>query len=65
MLLLALHASAAPLEPRREATAAVRIERRSIATREEWNAIPKSRRREVTIRDEQGRELLLRLIENE
>jgi hypothetical protein len=65
MLLLSVLASAAHVEPRRDATATVRIERPSIVRRDTWNAIPRSRRREVTIRDEQGRELLLRLIENE
>jgi hypothetical protein len=30
-----------------------------------WEKLPKQRRKVIRIRDEQGRELLLRLVENE
>jgi hypothetical protein len=65
MLLLAALALSAPAQPRLEAVAAVRIERPSIAASQLWEKLPKARRKEVRIRDEQGRELLLRLVENE
>ena len=62
MLVLAL-AAAAPVAV--QARASVRIERPVSASREEWERLPKSARREVVIRDEQGREILLRLIEQQ
>ena len=65
MLLLAAIATSMTVQPRIEATATARIERPSIAASELWERLPKERRREVPIRDQQGRELLLRLVENE
>ena len=65
MLLLALLATSAPAQSSREATATVRIERPSVGRAEIWEKLPKERRKEVRVRDEQGRELLLRLVENE
>ena len=65
MLLLAAIASSTPVEPKLQATATARIERPSIAARELWESLPKERRSEIRIRDEQGRELLLRLMEND
>ena len=68
MLLLAAiaAASAAPAErPGLEARAAVRIERPMRVTGEAWNSLPEARRREILVRDEQGRLILLRLVENE
>ena len=65
MLLLAVLATATPAQPKVEATATVRIERPSIAARDRWERLPNDRRGEVRIRDEHGRELLLRLVENE
>ena len=49
----------------RQATASVRIERPVKVSAEEWERLPEQQRREILVRDEAGRPLLLRLIENE
>ena len=65
MLIVAALAASTPVQAHQEAVAAVRIERPSIADSRAWEKLPENRRKEVRIRDEQGRELLLRLVENE
>ena len=65
MLLLAALVTATPAQPRRDASASVRIERPSVASADKWIDVPKPKRREIRIRDEQGRQLLIRVIENE
>ena len=65
MLLLAALATSTAVQPSLEATAAVRIERPSIAGSANWEELAKERRKEIRVRDEKGRELLLRLVENE
>jgi hypothetical protein len=69
MLLLAvIVASLPPPAPPRvqaEAVATARILKSSLAGRRAWGKSPEGLRREVRIRDELGRELVLRLIENE
>jgi hypothetical protein len=52
-------------QPRLQAIASVRIERPSSAGKETWDRTPKARRSEIIIRDDHGRKLLLRLIENQ
>lgn len=65
MLLLVVAAipfvPSARAEPQAKVT--VRIERAATASRREWKNTAKSARREVVVRDEHGRPLLLRLIE--
>lgn len=46
-----------------QATATIRIERPAIASSEEWKRSPKSQRREIIVRDRNGRPTQLRLIE--
>jgi hypothetical protein len=46
-----------------QATATIRIERPAIANSEEWKRSPKSQRREIIVRDRNGRPTQLRLIE--
>ena len=68
MLLLAALAafSAAPAErPAMQARVTVRIERPARASAKQWDSLPLSGRREILIRDDQGRPVLIRLIENE
>jgi hypothetical protein len=68
MIALALIAAATPPAPRpvlAQATASVRIQRPVSVDQREWERLPKSARRETIIRDEQGRELLLRLLEQQ
>ena len=67
LLLLALATAEAPprTPPTAQATATVRVLHSSVATRFAWTRLPENQRREVKIRDQQGRELLLRLVENE
>ena len=66
LLLLALATAAPPrTPPTAQATATVRVLHSSVATRFAWTRLPENQRREVKIRDQQGRELLLRLVENE
>ena len=65
MLLLAALATSTPVQPRLEATATVRIERPSIVAKDLWEKLPKEWRKEIRVRDEKGREQLLRLVENE
>lgn len=67
LLLAALSAlAAAPPEPRAtvRAQATVRIERPVAVGAVQWDSIPQGQRREVLTRDETGRPLLLRLVEN-
>ena len=63
LLLLAAVVSAGP--PKALATASVRIERSVSASEEGWRQLPKAQRREVIMRDEQGRTIVLRLVENQ
>jgi hypothetical protein len=70
LLLAALAASqAAPAPPppkaRLQATATVRIERPSTVTAKDWEQTPQPMKREVIVSDEQGRPILLRLVENQ
>jgi hypothetical protein len=69
LLLVALAASQAvqPPPPRvvLQATATVRIERPVTAGREQWDKAPPSNKHEIIVRDEQGRPMLLRIVENE
>ena len=69
MLLLAAIASATTTtmieRPSVQARVTVRIERPVTASAEQWERLPASRRREILIRDERGRLVFLRLIENE
>ena len=67
VLVLAAAASAAPPGPKAvaQAQASVRIERPVTVNRQEWEKLPSSARREIAIRDENGREILLRLIEQQ
>lgn len=66
MLLLIAAASQPPPPPVRvQAKASVRIERPISVSSEDWKRVRKARRREVVVRDEAGRPMLLRLIENE
>jgi len=69
LLLTALAAQASPAPPPPnmavQATATVRIERPSSASARSWGGMRSPLKREVIVRDEQGRPLLLRLIENQ
>ena len=62
-LFTAIVSAMVTMSPLREARASVRIHAAAKASEAEWTADP--RRTEKLIRDEQGRELLLRLIEFE
>ena len=63
MLVLAVLAATPP--PKVQATATVRIERPVKANLEEWEKLPPQSKREVVISDEQGRRVLLRVVENQ
>lgn len=66
MLLLVLSNAAsapAPVRPAVNSTATVRIERPAVASREEWERLPKETRREIVVRGGDGRPLLVRVIE--
>jgi hypothetical protein len=63
VLLLALLAAAS--SPAIQATATLRIERPVKVSRDEWEKLPPQPKREVVITDEQGRRLLLRVVENQ
>ncbi len=69
LLLAALAAQAAPAPPLpkalNQATATLRIQRASVISSESWDRSPPDMRREVVSMDDQGRPLLLRLIENQ
>ena len=65
LLLIAAAAQPPPPPVNVQATASVRIERPVAVSSEDWKRVPKAQRREVVGRDEAGRRLLLRLIENE
>jgi hypothetical protein len=69
LLLVALSAQASPAPSQPivavQATATARIERPSTVTARDWERMPQAMRREVIVRDQQGRPLLLRLIENQ
>jgi hypothetical protein len=56
---------AAVPSPTMQATATVRIERPVKVSRDEWEKLPSQSKREVVITDEQGRRLLLRVVENQ
>ena len=47
------------------AQASVRIERPATASAKEWEQTPPAGRREMIVRDEKGRVILLRITENE
>ncbi|HET7316020.1 MAG TPA: hypothetical protein VFI88_01185 [Sphingomicrobium sp.] len=65
LLLIALASTPTPPpHVKAVAKATVRIERPVTVSRETWDRLPKSRRSEKIVRDEQGRRLLLRLVEN-
>lgn len=65
LLLLVANVATQPAPPHRiaQAAATVRIERPAIANRDEWKNAPGLARREVIIRDDHGRTVLLRIIE--
>lgn len=65
MLLIAAAAmiSSHPPAVRVESTATVRIERPATASREEWERIPHSSRREKIVRDEEGQLVLMRIVD--
>jgi hypothetical protein len=64
LLFLAAAFTPQPAQPASvAATAAVRIERPVTVSSKEWEDVPERGRSERAIRDEQGRKLLLRLIE--
>jgi hypothetical protein len=63
MLLLLASVVASPPQVTVRASATVRIERPQNVSREAWDRLPCGSSREVIVRDEQGRPLLLRLIE--
>jgi hypothetical protein len=64
--MFALSALVAPLGvPRPQAKAFVRIARPAIANKGEWERLPASRRKERIQYDEQGRPVLVRLVEYE
>jgi hypothetical protein len=69
LLLVALAAQAvlAPPLPKAavQASATVRIERPSAVSARQWELQPESAKRELRVRDEQGRPVLLRLVENQ
>jgi hypothetical protein len=67
MLLLAAIAAIAttPAERPVEAQATVRIERPVSASADQWERLSETKRREILVRDEHGRPVLVRLIENE
>ena len=68
LLLIALAASASPPPPPvrvQEARATARIERSQRVTQETWTSAAEDQRREIIRRDEKGRLILLRLIENQ
>jgi hypothetical protein len=53
----------ADVRPKAEARASVRVERPAIANRKAWEDSSASARRVVTIRDERGQPVLVRVIE--
>ena len=64
-LLLFTEAVARPaVRPDRPATALVRIERGVRATAEQWRQTPQAQRRELRRRDDLGRLIVIRVIEN-
>jgi hypothetical protein len=65
-MLLLLASNIASLDPGRaevQAKASVRIERPAIANKKEWEKSPKSSRRVITVHDEHGRPIPVRVIE--
>jgi hypothetical protein len=68
MLLLILSNAAAapvPVRPAVNATATVRIERPAVASREQWERLPKEARSEIVVRGGDGRPLLVRVIDHQ
>jgi hypothetical protein len=68
VIALAIVAATAAPSPRpavAPATVSARIERPVRVDQRKWERLPESARRETVIRDEQGRELLLRLVEQQ
>jgi hypothetical protein len=65
MLLIAAAATISfhPPAVRVESTATVRIERPATASRQEWERIRTSSRREKIVRDEQGQWVLMRIVD--
>jgi hypothetical protein len=54
---------APPAEARAATTATVRIERPVAVGGEQWERLPRSSRSEIVVRDEQGRPVLVRVVE--
>jgi hypothetical protein len=68
MLLLVLGIAAAapaPVRPAVNATATVRIERPAVASREQWERLPKETRSEIVVRGGDGRPVLVRVIDHQ
>jgi hypothetical protein len=65
LLLLATVSASLEPSPRPEiqARASVRVQRVRAVNQNEWDHAPKSSRREVVVRDDQGRWILLRTVE--
>jgi len=63
--LLALAAAAVSQPAPAQAVATVRILRAASASRKDWTSAPAMRRREVRVREKDGRTTLVRLIEYE
>jgi hypothetical protein len=55
--------AAPPASARAITTATVRIERPVTVGRERWEQLPRSSRSEIVVRDEQGRPVLVRVVE--
>ena len=67
LLLASIAANAAVPTARaeRQATATVRLQRSQPVNEYEWKRAPKTSRHEVIIHDEEGRPILLRLVEHQ
>lgn len=69
LLLAALASQVAPAPPlpkgMAQAAATVRIERPSAVSSKDWDRSPPESKREIVVHDENGRPLLLRLVENQ
>jgi hypothetical protein len=66
MLLLiaaSVQSFAPPVRAAAQAKASVRIEQPATASRKAWDHSAKGSRREIVVRDEQGRRILVRVIE--
>lgn len=54
---------APPPSPQLQATATVQVVRAAPVNSNEWARTPKQSRREIVVRDKEGRQMLLRLVE--